>query len=217
MASTPVCDLHTHLYPPAFGKLMLWGIDELLTYHYLIAESIRAARLPYEQYWAMPQSGQADFIWRTLFVERAPLSEACRGVLTVLHRLGLDVNARDLKSFREFFAAQKPQAYLDQIMKLANVRTIVMTNDPFDPMEREVWLKKPQIDPRFKAVLRIDPLLLGWPKVADMLRSLGYNASGALDGATMAEVRRFLNDWLDRMRAIYMAVSLTPMWRYPDD
>jgi len=54
MASTPVCDLHTHLYPPAFGKLMLWGIDELLTYHYLIAESIRAARLPYEQYWAMP-------------------------------------------------------------------------------------------------------------------------------------------------------------------
>ena len=27
VASTPVYDLHTHLYPPSFGSLMLWGID----------------------------------------------------------------------------------------------------------------------------------------------------------------------------------------------
>jgi DNA-binding NarL/FixJ family response regulator len=40
VASTPVYDLHTHLYPAGFGKLMLWGIDELLTYHYLIADTI---------------------------------------------------------------------------------------------------------------------------------------------------------------------------------
>src|SRR5687768_3189811 len=50
----PVWDLHTHLYPPTFGTpfsgsakdadpagLMLWGIDELLTYHYLVAEVYR--------------------------------------------------------------------------------------------------------------------------------------------------------------------------------
>ena len=47
-------DLHTHLYPPSFGTpygknvkadpngLMLWGIDELLTYHYLVAEFFRS-------------------------------------------------------------------------------------------------------------------------------------------------------------------------------
>ncbi len=215
--STPVTDLHTHLYPPSFGNLNLWGIDELLTYHYLIAESIRAARLPYEEYWAMSQSAQADFIWRTLFVERAPLSEACRGVLTVLNALGLDVNARDLKGFREYFAQQKPQDYLDRIMKLANVRSIVMTNDPFDPAERPVWLKGVDVDPRFRAVLRIDPLLLGWPSVADSLSQMGYKCSPTMDSATMGQVRRFLNEWLDRMKAIYMAVSLTPTWRYPDD
>ena len=32
---TPVFDIHTHLYDPAFGDLLLWGIDELLIYHYL--------------------------------------------------------------------------------------------------------------------------------------------------------------------------------------
>ncbi|MFP4172015.1 MAG: hypothetical protein ACLFV4_03795, partial [Candidatus Hydrogenedentota bacterium] len=34
----PVTDIHTHLYAPVFGDLLLWGIDELLTYHHLIAE-----------------------------------------------------------------------------------------------------------------------------------------------------------------------------------
>ena len=33
LATTRFIDMHTHLFPPAFGKLGLWGIDELLTYH----------------------------------------------------------------------------------------------------------------------------------------------------------------------------------------
>ena len=45
----PVTDLHTHCYTPAFGDssdgtgkgLLLWGIDELVTYHYLVAEVYR--------------------------------------------------------------------------------------------------------------------------------------------------------------------------------
>ena len=36
--TTPAIDLHTHLFPPAHGSLMLWGIDSILTYHYLVAE-----------------------------------------------------------------------------------------------------------------------------------------------------------------------------------
>ncbi|MCY2951573.1 MAG: hypothetical protein NTU53_06295 [Planctomycetota bacterium] len=101
--TTPVYDLHTHLYPAEFGKLMLWGIDELLTYHYLIAETIRASDIGYEAFWGMNQQQQADTIWRTLFVERAPISEACRGVLTVLNKLGVDVSSKDLKGIRECF------------------------------------------------------------------------------------------------------------------
>ncbi len=32
----PVIDIHTHLFAPAFGEFLLWGIDDLLTYHYLV-------------------------------------------------------------------------------------------------------------------------------------------------------------------------------------
>jgi hypothetical protein len=38
-----VIDLHTHLLPPSHGALCLWGIDALLTYHYLVAEYFMTA------------------------------------------------------------------------------------------------------------------------------------------------------------------------------
>jgi hypothetical protein len=217
MLGTPVLDLHTHLYPPSFGAFNLWGIDELLTYHYLIAETIRASDVPYETYWSMNQQQQADLIWKTLFVERAPVSEACRGVLTTLGKLGIDLSSRDLNTFRRYFKAEKPESYLETVLKIANVRQVVMTNDALDPKEREIWLSGKPLDPRFKAVLRIDPVLVGWPKVSETLSSFGYKTSPDLGATTMAEVRRFLNEWIDRMKAIYVACSLTPDWRYPDD
>ena len=50
--STPVVDMHTHLYPANFGPLCLWGIDEVVTYHYLIAELFRSAPIKPAQFWA---------------------------------------------------------------------------------------------------------------------------------------------------------------------
>src|SRR5580704_2324691 len=35
LQSTPFIDVHTHLFQPSLGELGLWGIDELITYHYL--------------------------------------------------------------------------------------------------------------------------------------------------------------------------------------
>src|SRR5215475_5050338 len=85
----PIVDMHTHLYPPVFGTpdpnktgktdpagLLLWGLDELLTYHYLVAEVFRVVPatgrggLAYEEFWKMPKAAQADHIWKHLFVER---------------------------------------------------------------------------------------------------------------------------------------------------
>ena len=34
LRETPITDVHTHIYPAAFGDLLLWGVDELITYHY---------------------------------------------------------------------------------------------------------------------------------------------------------------------------------------
>jgi len=215
IASTPVYDLHTHLYPANFGPLVLWGIDELLTYHYLIGESIRASRIAYDDFWAMTKPKQADFIWQTLFVERAPISEACRGVVTGLHRLGLDPSAKTLDAFRDYFRATTSEKYVDLVLKLANVHTVTMTNDPLDRTERNIWLMEPERDPRFKAVLRIDPLLLGWPGVGPGLSVMGFTVDSDLGARSMMEIRRFLIEWIDRIDAQYVAVSLPPAWRYP--
>jgi hypothetical protein len=46
VANEQVIDLHTHLFPPSHGQLMLWGCDALLTYHYLVAEYFIAALDP---------------------------------------------------------------------------------------------------------------------------------------------------------------------------
>jgi hypothetical protein len=42
---TPAIDVHTHLFPQSHGDLLLCGIDELLTYHYLVAEYFMTAPL----------------------------------------------------------------------------------------------------------------------------------------------------------------------------
>jgi hypothetical protein len=231
--SQPIVDMHTHLYPPTFGTpvanatgqtdpagLMLWGVDELVTYHYLVAEVYRvvpATKLPYEQFWKMSKTQQADHIWKNLFVERTPIGEACRGVLTTLQLLGLDPNEKSLDAYRPFFAKQDPSKDIDRVMEIANVSSITMTNPVFDDNERNRWLKNPAVaaDSRFKGVLRIDPLLRSWPTAAKRLSEWGYKASEEISAGTVEEVRRFLREWIDRQKAIYLAVSLPPEFRYP--
>jgi hypothetical protein len=222
----PITDLHTHCYTPKFGAsptpggLLLWGIDELVTYHYLIAEVYRivpATTLPYEQFWKMSKQQQADHIWKHLFVERTPVSEACRGVITTITRLGLDPHEKSLDAYRRWFAQQNASGYIDKVMSLSNVDQITMTNPVFDDHERAMWERDANVgvDPRFKAVLRIDPLLRDWPTAARKLAEWGYKVTPQFNAATAAEVRRFLNDWIDKQKAIYVAVSLPPSFRYP--
>ena len=57
--STPIIDIHTHLYDPAFEKLLLWGLDDLLVYHYLVAEGFRYFDMPYQDFWALSKTDQA--------------------------------------------------------------------------------------------------------------------------------------------------------------
>lgn len=226
LAKQPVTDLHTHCYSPRFGAspqpggLLLWGIDELVTYHYLVAEVFRvvpASQLPYEKFWKMSKREQADHIWEQLFVRRTPISEACRGVLTTLQLLELDPNEKTLTPYRKWFAQHSPDRYVDLVMRLANVDQITMTNAVFDDHEREIWERTPDVgqDARFRGVLRIDPLLRDWAGACRKMAGWGYKTTEDFSGQTIAEVRRFLSDWIDRMGAIYLATSLPPEFRYP--
>ncbi len=214
--STPVVDVHTHLYDPAFKELLLWGIDDLLVYHYLVAEVFRYSDLPYDKFWALSKIEQADLIWDALFIQHSPISEACRGVLTTLHLLGLDVKKRDLPALRQWFASQKVETHVTRCMELAGLKKIYMTNSPFDDVERLVWEKGFRRDERFAAGLRIDQLLLAWPETAPRLVRWGYKVeAGAPPRKTFDEVRRFLADWTKRIDAQYVMVSLPSNFEFP--
>lgn len=237
VASQPLVDVHTHLSPPTFGSplagregkadpdgLLLWGIDELVTYHYLVCEVFRVvppSQMPYAKFWAMSKTEQADHIWKYLFLERSPISEACRGVVTTLEKLGLDPAERSLDRYRRWFADQSIDEHIDRVMELAGVTRITMTNDVFDDNERRRWLQDASIgdDPRFTAVLRFDMLVRDWPQAAKKLADWGYRATPELTPASIEAGRKFLRDWIKRTKSVYCAVSLPPEFRYggPDD
>ncbi|HLH53115.1 MAG TPA: glucuronate isomerase [Verrucomicrobiae bacterium] len=210
-------DIHTHLYDPAFKELLLWGIDELLVYHYLVAEAFRYLEIPYDKFWALSKTAQAELIWEHLFIRHSPVSEACRGVLTTLNLMGLDVKKRDLPSLRRWFNGQKVEDHVTRCFDLARIEKVFMTNSPFDDHERSVWETGFQRDDRFEAGLRIDPLLLGWPKAAASLVKWGYEVRSSPTPKTYDEVRRFLADWTKRMKASYVMVSLGPDFHFPDE
>lgn len=215
--ATPVHDIHTHLYDPAQGEMLLWGIDELLVYHYLVSEASRQMALPLERFWSASKQEQATYVWEALFTEHSPISEACRGVLTTLQLLGIDARKNDLKNLRSWYASQNPQDFINRILEKANIASICMTNSPFDPIERPTWDRGFARDPRFVAALRIDPLLVAWPETSVWLRDQGYAVSRELTAQTLGEVRRFLADWTARIDSRYCMVSLPPSFAWPAD
>jgi hypothetical protein len=196
--STPVTDVHTHLFPTEFNAFCLYGIDELLTYHYLTAETFRSARISYDEFWRMPKTEQADLVWKTLFVENIPTSEAARGVISVLDVFGLDTRATGLKEARAFFNSRRLDEHIDHVFNIARVSGVVMTNDPLDEAEGQIWKSGVELDHRFKSSLRLDRLL-----------------SRRDVGTDVVELRRFLDQWIKRMRPVYMGVSLPANFQFP--
>src|SRR5688500_16999503 len=213
---TPVIDIHTHLFAPQFRELNLSGIDELLTYHYLVAETFRSSDVPPEAFWRLGKTEQADLVWATLFVRNTPLSEATRGVVHVLKTFGLDPHSPDLREARDFFRSQDLEEQIARVMDLSGVSDVVMTNDPFDPAEQQVWESGVEIEPRFHAALRMDGLLKDWTNTVEKLMSQGYAVTKEDGGKTTVEACRFLDKWIARMNPLYMAVSLPDDFQYPD-
>ena len=157
--STSVMDVHTHLFPADFSGLCLFGIDELLTYHYLTAEAFRSMRISHDRFWGMSKADQADLVWKTLFVDSLPTSEAARGVISVLDAFGLDTRAPDLNEARAFFNSRSLSEHIDHVFDIARVSGVVMTNDPFDEAESQIWNGNGNTDSRFRSSLRLDRLL----------------------------------------------------------
>ena len=215
LATTEIIDIHTHLFAPSFGKLGLWGIDELLTYHYLEAEFFRSSKMKPDQYFALSKTQQADAIWRALFIENTPISESTRGVIAVLKAFGLPTSGETLDEARSFFRSQSLDEHIAHVFEMSGISTVVMTNDPLDPDEAPFWLNDVREHPRFRPVLRLDKILRQWTSNWELLAGQGYKVDSQASGKSSAEVQRFLFDWYERMRPIYMAVSLPDTFLYP--
>ena len=198
----PVFDLHTHLVAPCFGTLNLWGIDEILTYHYLIAEFLRIRPdVSGDDFYSWSKPKQAEEIWDALFVERTPVSEAQAGVVTIIHQLGFDPVAVTLEELRAHFRELTPEEQIDRVLQISGVVKVVMTNDPKDPVERAVWDGGYVPDPRFLTVLRLDQIL----------------ASGDDQGDRSVEaIRSYLGVWIERMNPVYVAISLPETWTFAE-
>jgi hypothetical protein len=212
----PITDMHTHLYSPNMNNLLLWGVDALLTYHYLVAEVMRWSNVSPETFYGWPVQQQAEHIWQKLFIDHSPISEAQRGVLTSLKALGMNVAGRDLNACRAALDGVSAETQVQRALKLANIAQVVMTNDPFDEAERAFWRSGAKIQPNFHAALRIDPLVRGYSEAVPRLQQWGYRVEDTLIENSASEVKRFLREWIAIMRPLYMAVSLPPDFSYPD-
>jgi hypothetical protein len=212
---TPAIDIHTHVHSPEFKGLFLSGIDDLLTYHYLIAEAVRASDITHSNFFKLSKAERADFIWQTLFVESTPLSEAARGIVTILDAFNLDTRAPNLDEARTFFHQQNLAEHLDRVLEMACVTEVVMTNDPFSESEVEVWQSNIELDNRFRASLRLDGLLNDWPTANEALSAQGFQVHPDITAGTIAVLRRFMDQWISRMQPVYMAVSLPADFNYP--
>src|SRR5579864_680895 len=215
LAATRFIDVHTHLFMPSLGSIGLWGIDELVTYHYLEAELFRSSPVKPAEYFTLSKQQKADLIWKTLFVENAPVSEATRGVVSVLHAFDLPTSGSDLKKAREFFAKRDYHEHIADVFKLAGISEVVITNDPLDPEEAPLWEKGAPRHSQFHPVLRLDRILNRWSEHYQVLQGKGYKVDAELGGNSVAEVRRFLDVWCKLMHPVYMACSLPDTFVYP--
>lgn len=212
-------DMHTHLFAPCFKSLFLYGLDEMLNYHYLISEMFRHnPGLSYDEFNAMPRKRQAEVIWKTLFVDRLPVSEVTCSIITVFKALGLDVSRKDIEYYRSYFANANFDEYVEKVFAVAGIEYVVMTNDPFCEEERNVWENSYKAHPRFKTALRLDVLVNNSKAAFPEMKRQGYNVTGvkALTPEELSEIRRFLKDWAVRMKAMYMAASMCPDFTMTD-
>jgi len=122
-----------------------------------------------------------------------------------------------LKDAREFFSAIEPADHVNKAMHMAGVTDMVMTNDVFDRKETQYWESDAPRHPNLRAALRMDVLLNRWEDAHRLLTSRGYAANGTVDNAGIRSARKFLDDWIGRVNPVYMAVSLPPAFRYPED
>ena len=156
--NSKIFDIHTHLFPSSFKSYALFGLVNLLNYHYLIAELLTNVNISADKFYSLDEKNKAKLIWEELFQNRTPISEACKGVLTVLKTLEINYNN---KKFEELNREYENKSLTDdKILKLSNVSSLVMTNNPFDTDEWNLFNNNDWDRNIFQSSLRLDDLIV---------------------------------------------------------
>ncbi len=221
LAALTLDDFHTHFYSPNMvgsdGKpLLLTSLEDLLTYHYLVCEVVRVAKMTVDSFNKLEKREKAKLIWDELFQKRSPVTEAALGVATALHRLGISIRT-DYETLEAAYAKASKGDFVSKVFKLAGIRSVYQTNDPLDPNEVGNWTAAPvEMDPRFHTVLRLDSAIGGkFAENVPKLVALGYEVTANLTDRTKAELRRYLEEWTAKLNPTYLAISLPPEFSYP--
>ena len=148
----------------------------------------------------MAKEAQADLIWEALFVrEHAALGgeprrgRGARGARARPARAGPARGPRVLRAQRPG-GSHRPGA-----RPLGRERGRHDQRPVRRPSEAAIWEQGGASDPRFHAALRIDPVLNEWGG-RRRVEARGYAVADVIFGRDRDAARRFLDDWVERMR-----------------
>ena len=166
--STPIFDIHTHLFPSKFKKFYNVGLIKLLNYHYLKAELFSLGKIKIEKFNKLSDREKALVVWNNLFLNRYPLSTATQGVLRILKVYG--VNNLNQKFEKILRITNENQLSEDDIFKVTNIKQVVMTNNPFDKKEKIILNSNK--DQKYLPSIRIDDLFVNTSNKKEFLSSI---------------------------------------------
>ena len=196
--STPIFDLHTHLFPPTHEGYFLLGFKNLLNYHYLIAELLTATNIDASVFYSYNDEKKASLIWNELFEKRTPVSEACAGVLSILKELNIEINNKSFLSICDEYD-RKIQSDKN-ILDLSNVSSLVMTNNPFDLDEWSLFNTNNWDKKIYLASLRLDDLILDYEEALKKAKDQTSNQENT--------IVTYLEKCYSQSNPVYAAVSL---------
>lgn len=221
---TPAADVRTFLPPPGIGndKLPASGVDNLLTSPPVLAEFFRRRPPAIQSEAADIETSQeayvksltrpelADIVWRQLFVDNPPMSEACRTVLTTLGLWGIDVGSGDLRVLREQSGSLPDAERFEKSMKQANLELVLY---PVEALEHD-GAAAPV--PGYRPIIGLNCLFRDWKESARKLRALGFAVKGKVDDFAPLELRRYLAGEIDRLSPAGMTLDW-PVRHQPQD
>ena len=199
--NTEIFDIHTHLFPSSFKTYYLSGIEEVLNYHYLIAELLTSTNITPNAFYDLNNKDRAKKIWEELFIKQTPVSEACKGVLTILSSFEIDYSS---KSFDQINTEYLELNLSDQdILNRSKISNLVMTNNPFDLEEWKLFEKKDWNSDVYLASLRLDDILLDPNKCIQTAKNKIQDNLNERD-----LIIKYLDAVYEQSNPVYAAISL---------